>query len=125
MLAVAAGAADVDGIWRRGDRLHPRAHGQHGTGDFFGGFAFVGEFDQRCGNLRIVHAAIEHPPEQRLGLGQIHAICAGLYPANLKEVRQQRMAMLGGDALGVELHAVDRMDRMAEAHDMARRRWLR
>jgi hypothetical protein len=35
------------------------------------------------------------------------------------EIRQHGMAMLGGDAFGVELHAVDRQVAVAEAHDMA------
>ena len=37
----------------------------------------------------------------------------------LEEVGEQRMAVLGGDALGMELHAVHRMRLVLQAHDDA------
>ncbi|MCY1176850.1 hypothetical protein D9M73_171370 [compost metagenome] len=40
----------------------------------------------------------------------------GRYARIRQKIRQHRMAMFGGDAFGVELHAVDRQRGMAHAH---------
>src|SRR5215217_8604651 len=42
-----------------------------------------------------------------------------LDPGQVEEVGQQLVAALGGDRLGVELHAVDRPGAMLHAHDLA------
>ena len=42
-----------------------------------------------------------------------------LWPAMRRKLPQQLVAVLRGDALGVELHAVDRQLAVLQAHDQA------
>src|SRR6185503_13575990 len=48
-----------------------------------------------------------------------HVAAAWAEPGDLQEVGEQRVAVLGGDALGVELHAVHGMRLVLQAHDQA------
>ena len=43
----------------------------------------------------------------------------GLHAGELEEIGEQRVAVLGGDALGMELHAVHGMRLVLQAHDQA------
>src|SRR5436190_6548400 len=48
-----------------------------------------------------------------------HVAAARAESGHLQEVGEQRVAVLGGDALGMELHAVHGMRRVLHAHDHA------
>ncbi len=76
MLTITARAADVDRAFRCGDPGHPRAHSADQASDFGRSLTPVGEFDQGLANLIIGHLAIEHPPEQCLGVPQRQAHAA-------------------------------------------------
>jgi hypothetical protein len=67
VVAIAAGAADVDGIGGGADRDHPGAHGAGGAGDFAGGLAAFGERDKKGGDAFVHHGAIEHGGESGFG----------------------------------------------------------
>ncbi len=82
VVSVTAGAADVDGVGRRGDRDHAGAHRPRGSGDFAGGFAPVGQGDEELRDLLVGHLAIEDGGEGQFrfgfferveGIGQSHA----------------------------------------------------
>ena len=58
-------------------------------------------------------------PSQAASRGRAALRRRGENAGELEEVGEQRVALLGGDALGMELHAVDGMRLVLEPHDEA------
>ena len=127
VLAVAAGADDVDGIGRvrAGDLAGAQRAG--GGDDFGDGFAAVGKRDQEAGErrrhrlspsrMRAKAASAASSASGCAGSGRRHAGTFGRMPASVEEIGEQRMAMLGGDAFRVELDAVEGQFLVPHAHD--------
>ena len=128
---VAAGADDVDGALGRLDAEHLRAHGGDRAGDLVHGLAAHAEADEERADLRRRRLAGHDDAEGLLGLLAGEALAGGdladdglqvgmsrhrcLGPlrrvpvgGEVEEVLEDLVAVLGGDAFGVELHAVDR-----------------
>ena len=63
MMAIAAGAADIDRARGCGDRDHAGAHGAGGGGDFDRGFPAVAHCDQEGGDVRFGQVGIEQQVE--------------------------------------------------------------
>ena len=127
VVPVAAGAADVDRVGGRGDRDQPRAHRPRGAGDL-GARSRRGRTARR-GSAAIVlvrRLAVEHRAERRLGLGLVERAVepAAARSRQAPSPRSRRCAGNWRAARGrarwrcfrVELHAVDRQRRVAEAH---------
>src|SRR5690606_3620943 len=55
----------------------------------------------------------------RCSMHRVSASCAVIVMSVLQEIAQQRVAVLGEDRFGVELHALDAQLAMAQAHDLA------
>ena len=129
VLAVAAGAADVDGACRAPQSgSSARASRCGGAGDFDGGFAALGERDQECGDFRVRASRRRACRPNSASASSATVLTGGYaassYPADRsQEIGKHGMAMFGGDAFGVELDAVDRQRCVAETHDVCRRRW--
>ena len=141
---VAAGADNVDGALGRLDRQHPGPHGRDRAGHFIQRFAPGAQTHQEGARLGRGGLAGQQAVESRfrLGAGQrcaggdlgeegleaLHGVSGpplgtafGRVPAfgEIEEIAQQRMAMFGGDAFGMELHAMRGMGDVAQAHDEA------
>src|SRR5690606_11438199 len=55
----------------------------------------------------------------RCSMQRVSASCAVIVMSALQEIAQQRVAVLGENRFGVELHALDAQLAMAQAHDLA------
>src|SRR5688572_29914372 len=62
-------------------------------------------------------AATSASHSRRFTSGGLLVLLAGMLARDLEEVLQDLVTVLGGDALGMELHAVDGQRLVAQAHD--------
>ena len=126
---VAAGAAGVDRVLRRRDPGHALAQAARAGGDLLHRLAAHAQRHQQARDLGRRGVAGHHQAERLAGLGllkrragrclgdqllealQVGGHAAPADPRQLEEIAQQRVAVLGLDALGMELDAVDRQGR--------------
>ena len=118
--AVAAGADDVDRALRGADAMHFARITRTAAAYLVHGLAAHAQRHQQAADLRRGRVARHEHGERRLGLSSASAgprrrgrsaAFAGRscrLSGEFEEVAEQRMAVLGGDAFGVELHAEDR-----------------
>ena len=136
--AVAAGADDVDHVRAGVDPRGGLAHDVRQTGDLLGGFAFHAQRNGEPGDLRRRGVAVDQRAHRGLRFlageivtGDELAKCVLDAHARrsrgatreskfeFEKVGEQVFAVLGEDALGVELHALDGILAMADGHDHA------
>ena len=116
--AVASGADDVDGVIGRVDLQHLAAHDLDGAGYFVHGLAAHPQAHEKGADLRrggrarhddgeggprflaAERLAMRHLGNERLEVGHQTA------PAMARKLCNNLVAVLGGDALGMELHPV-------------------
>ena len=128
VVSVTARPAYVDGPLGRFYRDHALAHRSRGGGDFRGCLAALGQRHEERRDFLVRARAIQHCGEcimrflRRKWLGGVwkdgHGSGPFFYrqPSNLHEIGQHVMTMLSGNALGVELDAVDRQFLVAKTH---------